>query len=195
LKELGLPFYLVKGDPGVTVPALADRLSASLVVADFSPLRVGRRWREAVAAAPPTTAPKDAWAMHEVDAHNVVPVWEASDKQEYAARTIRPKINKRLAEFLTEFPSLAAIQAAAADAAAAAEAAGSTVEAVDAAAAGAGAANGRVVMPPPDDIDWPALIEASSVGAGAAVPEVWSVGRRKEPGERAARLALQAGAY
>jgi hypothetical protein len=27
--------------------------------------------------------------FHEVDAHNVVPVWSASDKREYGARTIR----------------------------------------------------------------------------------------------------------
>ena len=70
---------------------------ASLIVADFSPLRVGREWRAAVAAAA-------AVPVHEVDAHNVVPAWEVSDKQEYAARTIRPKINRRLDEFLTEFP-------------------------------------------------------------------------------------------
>jgi len=35
----------------------------------------------------------------------VVPVWVASDKKEYAAYTIRPKINSRLQEFLTDFPS------------------------------------------------------------------------------------------
>ena len=38
--------------------------------------------------------------FHEVDAHNVVPCWEASDKREYGARTIRPKIHKHLPEFL-----------------------------------------------------------------------------------------------
>lgn len=41
-----------------------------------------------------------------MDAHNLVPVWEASSKQEHAARTIRPKINSKLQEFLTEFPTL-----------------------------------------------------------------------------------------
>ncbi|KAF8071386.1 PHR1 [Scenedesmus sp. PABB004] len=41
----------------------------------------------------------------EVDAHNVVPVWVASDKREYAARTIRPKIHAKLPEFLVEFPA------------------------------------------------------------------------------------------
>ena len=38
--------------------------------------------------------------FHEVDAHNVVPVWEASQKREYGARTIRSKIHKHLPEFL-----------------------------------------------------------------------------------------------
>lgn len=38
--------------------------------------------------------------FHEVDAHNVIPCWIASDKREYGARTIRSKIHKKLAEFL-----------------------------------------------------------------------------------------------
>ena len=33
-------------------------------------------------------------------------VWEASDKREYAARTIRPKIHKQLGTFLEDFPDL-----------------------------------------------------------------------------------------
>ena len=41
-----------------------------------------------------------------MDAHNIVPVWLASDKQEYAARTIRPKIHKHLPLFLEEFPDI-----------------------------------------------------------------------------------------
>ena len=44
--------------------------------------------------------------LYQVDAHNVVPVWEASEKQEYGARTIRNKIMTRLNEFLTEFPPI-----------------------------------------------------------------------------------------
>lgn len=40
----------------------------------------------------------------QIDAHNIVPVLVVSDKQEYAARTIRNKINSKLGEFLTEFP-------------------------------------------------------------------------------------------
>ena len=45
-------------------------------------------------------------SIHEVDAHNIVPTWVASDKLEYGARTIRSKINKLLPEYLIEFPTL-----------------------------------------------------------------------------------------
>lgn len=38
--------------------------------------------------------------FHEVDAHNVVPVWRASEKRETGARTIRSKIHKALPTFL-----------------------------------------------------------------------------------------------
>ena len=44
--------------------------------------------------------------IHQVDAHNVVPTWVASEKLEYSARTIRGKINKRLPEYLVDFPTL-----------------------------------------------------------------------------------------
>lgn len=40
----------------------------------------------------------------QVDAHNIVPCWVASPKQEYSAWTFRCKINAQLPEFLTEFP-------------------------------------------------------------------------------------------
>lgn len=42
--------------------------------------------------------------MLQVDAHNIVPCWEASDKLEYSARTIRNRINSKLDEYLTGFP-------------------------------------------------------------------------------------------
>ncbi|CAI5480020.1 unnamed protein product, partial [Closterium sp. Yama58-4] len=44
--------------------------------------------------------------VHEVDAHNVVPIWAASDKLEYAARTLRTKIHRKLPEYLVEYPRL-----------------------------------------------------------------------------------------
>lgn len=44
--------------------------------------------------------------VDEVDAHNVVPIWIASNKKEYSAHTIRKKINKLLNDFLKPFPKL-----------------------------------------------------------------------------------------
>ena len=73
------PLSQQQGDPAETLPAFVRSSGASLLVTDYSPLRLGRTWRAAVAAALPAGVP-----LHEVDAHNVVPVWEASDKREYA---------------------------------------------------------------------------------------------------------------
>jgi deoxyribodipyrimidine photo-lyase len=44
--------------------------------------------------------------VYVVDAHNIVPCWLASDKEEYAAFTFRPKVARHLPEFLVEFPPL-----------------------------------------------------------------------------------------
>lgn len=71
------------------------------MVTDFSPLRQVRGWKEKMIKRVP-----DYVSIHEVDAHNIVPVWKTSDKLEDYARTIRPKINKLLPEYLIEFPSL-----------------------------------------------------------------------------------------
>ena len=39
----------------------------------------------------------------EVDAHNIVPCWEAAPKQAYAARSLRLPINVKLSRFLVPF--------------------------------------------------------------------------------------------
>jgi deoxyribodipyrimidine photo-lyase len=99
LQKYQIPFYFVEGQPQETLPALAQQLQLGAVVTDFSPLKVGRNWRSQVAQA--LTIP-----LVEVDAHNLVPCWVASPKQEFAAYTFRPKIHKLLPEFLTDFPPL-----------------------------------------------------------------------------------------
>ena len=101
LADHGIAFHLLRGAPGDALPELVAARGAAAVVCDFSPLRVAREWRDAVAAALP-----DGVGLVEVDAHNVVPAWRASDKQEVGARTLRPKIERLLPEFLTEFPEL-----------------------------------------------------------------------------------------
>lgn len=74
---------------------------ASLLVTDFSPLREVRKCKEEICK-----RVGDSVTIHEVDTHNVVPAWVASEKLEYSARTIRSKINKRLPEYLIDFPTL-----------------------------------------------------------------------------------------
>jgi len=99
LEALGIAFVRLLGDPPAEMAGLARRADACAVVADFDPLRHKRAWLARAGLA--MTCP-----LHEVDARNVVPCFVASDKQEYMARTIRPKIHRLLPEFLEDFPGL-----------------------------------------------------------------------------------------
>jgi deoxyribodipyrimidine photo-lyase len=100
IRAKNIPFHLLRGLAKDTVPAFAAEYDALAVVCDMSPLREPMQWARDVAASLPKGIP-----LYQVDAHNVCPVWTASDKQETAARTIRPKINKLLS-LLTDFPVL-----------------------------------------------------------------------------------------
>ncbi len=97
LKKFNITFKLTTGDAGFEIPKFLESINASLLVTDFNPLKIVRRWKKSV-------ADKIAIPFHEVDAHNIVPCLHVSDKQEFAAYTIRPKIQKLLPEFLNEFP-------------------------------------------------------------------------------------------
>ena len=95
LRARGVQTATTTGDDAARgILETCERVDASAVVCDFTPLREGRAARRAVANAV-------GCPMIEVDAHNVVPAWVTSEKQEYGARTIRPKIHRNLAEFLT----------------------------------------------------------------------------------------------
>lgn len=99
LRARGVPFHVLLGDPAVVVPRFLRELQAGACVTDFDPLRPKIAWKRAVAEA-------YAGALLEADAHNVVPCFVASPRREYAAATFRPKIHKRLQEFLEPFPEL-----------------------------------------------------------------------------------------
>ncbi|MFH1913678.1 MAG: deoxyribodipyrimidine photo-lyase [Pseudomonadota bacterium] len=99
LAVLGIPLALRLGDPSAEIPRLAAELGAGGVVTDFDPMRVKQAWQRTVAEALPV-------ALVEVDGHNVVPARRVSPKQEYAARTIRPKIHRLFGEYLEDFPAL-----------------------------------------------------------------------------------------
>ncbi len=99
LEEKNIGFKLLRGDPAREILAFVHTVGASLLVTDFDPLKIKVKWKEKIRKALEIS-------FVEVDAHNIVPCWMASSKQEYAAYTIRPKIQSVLPLFLTPFPEL-----------------------------------------------------------------------------------------
>ncbi len=93
LTDKGLGFRLRRGSPPEVAAAYAGE--AAIAVTDGAYLRHTREWRARFAM--------DAGCpVYEVDSELVVPVRRASDKREFAARTIRPKLHRTVDEFLTE---------------------------------------------------------------------------------------------
>ncbi|MCX7965796.1 MAG: deoxyribodipyrimidine photo-lyase, partial [Syntrophorhabdaceae bacterium] len=97
LMENNIPFFLVRGLPEKEIPQFIKTYNISTLVTDFDPLKIKREWKKRVSENINIT-------FFEVDTHNIVPCWFASNKQEYAAFTIRTKINRLMKDFLTEFP-------------------------------------------------------------------------------------------
>jgi deoxyribodipyrimidine photo-lyase len=97
LAARNVPFVLLFGPPEREIPAFVRKLSANVLITDFDPLMIKHRWKQMIKNAVNTP-------FYEVDARNIVPCWTASDKQEYAAYTIRPKIRRLLGEFLVAIP-------------------------------------------------------------------------------------------
>ena len=108
LRTLGIPFTLLQGEPGAALPDFVRRHEVAAVVSDFSPLRISRGWKDELVKALTHAHTTMYFTMYspcahciltvyslctlvqalpdtphyEVDAHNVVPVWIASDKKE-----------------------------------------------------------------------------------------------------------------
>ncbi|MGM0651906.1 MAG: deoxyribodipyrimidine photo-lyase [Bacillota bacterium] len=99
LQTLDISFCLLTGNPEVEIDSFCREQQAGALVCDFSPLKINRQWKEMLVKKLPV-------AFYEVDAHNIIPCWVTSSKQEYAAYTIRPKIKKLLSEYLTDIPKI-----------------------------------------------------------------------------------------
>ncbi len=99
LKGLAIPFFILSGKPGDSLPEFVAKNGISFLVTDFDPLRIKKQWKEEVAR-------KIDIPFYEVDAHNIVPCRRASGKREYGAYTIRKKITKLLPIFLDEIPAV-----------------------------------------------------------------------------------------
>lgn len=99
LRNKNMPFHLLAGQPENEIPKFINKNKIAALVTDFDPLKIKRQWKLKIAK-------KINTPFYEIDAHNIVPCWIASQKQEYGAYTIRPKIKKLLPEFLVEYPGL-----------------------------------------------------------------------------------------
>ena len=91
LAQRGIKLVVRRGRPDEVALDLADK--ASLVVCDRGYLRHQRKWRRELAR-------RANRRVVEVEGDVVVPVETASDKAEYAARTIRPKLQSKLDDFV-----------------------------------------------------------------------------------------------
>jgi deoxyribodipyrimidine photo-lyase len=95
LADRGIQLVVLKGNPPDAALNLGGQ--AALIVCDAGYLRHQRLWRGQVA--------KNAGCpLIRVETDVVVPVAAATTKKEYAARTIRPRLHKVLADFLMPLP-------------------------------------------------------------------------------------------
>jgi deoxyribodipyrimidine photo-lyase len=99
LAKKNIGFYLLAGSPEKEVSGFINKHRGNTLIVDFDPLRIKSQWK--INVYHNITIP-----FYEVDAHNIVPCRIASQKQEYGAYTLRPKINRLLPEFLDNFPPL-----------------------------------------------------------------------------------------
>jgi deoxyribodipyrimidine photo-lyase len=99
LKKYRIPFYLLRGNPVKGLSMFIEKNNVGNVVTDFDPLRVKLRWKSGVVK-------NVNCSFYEVDAHNIVPCRWISQKVEYGAYTLRPKIHRWLSDFLTPIPEL-----------------------------------------------------------------------------------------
>ncbi|XP_044735319.1 deoxyribodipyrimidine photo-lyase [Chrysoperla carnea] len=98
--ELNINFNVCVGEPAIQVVDFIESNHIQGVVCDFLPLKDCMQWQESVL----NQIDSNQIPFIRVDAHNIVPCWIASDKLEYAARTIRNKINSQLSQYLQQYP-------------------------------------------------------------------------------------------
>jgi deoxyribodipyrimidine photo-lyase len=96
-KQKHVPFYVLHGKTELTIPRFLKEVNAGIFITDFTPLKDMRMLRQ-------TLANKISMQMIEVDAHNIVPIHIASEKQEWGAYTLRPKIHRLLPTYLHPYP-------------------------------------------------------------------------------------------
>jgi deoxyribodipyrimidine photo-lyase len=97
---LGIPFTsIISLNPAEDLTKILEKTQAAGLICDFYPLRHYMNYCHFLSK-------KLTIPFWEVDSHNIMPCRYLSPKQEYAAYTIRKKIEPFLPEFLEEYPPL-----------------------------------------------------------------------------------------
>ena len=91
LEKRRIPFYVVRESPEIIIPKLAEE--ASMVIVDRDYQKVQRKWRIDVANL--IECP-----MHQVETNVIVPIEAVTNKEEFSAGTIRPKIQRIIEDYL-----------------------------------------------------------------------------------------------
>lgn len=91
LHDIGILMIIRLCSPDDGAVELAN--NAALVVVDAGQLRIQRKWRR-------NAAQKVECPLYEVETNLIVPVEEASDKENFSAGTFRPRITKQLDKYL-----------------------------------------------------------------------------------------------
>lgn len=92
LKKRNIKMLILHRSPEMGIVELSQ--FASFVVVDCGYTRIQRQWRDYTARHLPCL-------LVQVETDVIVPVTDASDKEEFAARTVRPKIHRKLPSYLT----------------------------------------------------------------------------------------------
>ena len=99
LTEKNIPFAVITGDPLKSLASFVEEHNISRVVTDFDPLRDKRKLQKQFADLGITS-------LDVVDGRNIVPITTASEKQQYAAYTLRPRLHRLLEDFLYQQPTI-----------------------------------------------------------------------------------------
>ncbi len=91
LAKRGIQLVVLHKSPEKAVVEMAK--DAAMVVVDAGHTRIQRQWRR-------DAAKEAGCGMVEVETNLIVPIREVSDKENYSAGTLRPRINKQLTEYM-----------------------------------------------------------------------------------------------
>ena len=89
-QTLNLNFEIIDKTP----PEIIKNVNPAILIIDFNPI-LKRDYLKNIDC-----------KIYEIDGHNIIPARFISDKQEYSAATLRPKIYYNISPFLTEFDNL-----------------------------------------------------------------------------------------